>query len=182
MRVFPKSLCHNCEGVQYTQSKSGSVFLMCTLTERKYATQPIMICSAYQALPLIKVQVESPSGKRVLLFMRTRLSLADLEECRLHMEQSVWTRLISIDEQKCFFQNVDSSSSQIGLFQCGVSSLKKAFVPSGAFVFHEATLIEFVDKPERLQCLGWLDSTCNTLRIEHIQEILRQAIKVTFLL
>jgi hypothetical protein len=182
MRVFPKSLCHNCTGVQYTQSKSGSLFLMCTLTERKYATQPITICSAHQALPLIKVQVESPIGKSILLYMRTRLSLADLEECRLHMQKSVWTRVISIEEQKCFFQNVDSNSSQIGLFQCGVSSLKKAFVPSGAFVFHEANLIEFVDRSERLRVFGWLDSTCNTLKIERIQEILRQATKLTFLL
>ena len=50
-RVFPNSLCHGCQGVQYTLSQRGSLFLMCRLTSRRYAPQPLLSCESFLPRP-----------------------------------------------------------------------------------------------------------------------------------
>lgn len=64
-RVFPRSLCHGCAGVQYTQNQRGSLFMMCHLTSRRYAPQPVRQCASQRALIRWGVMVTTATKREV---------------------------------------------------------------------------------------------------------------------
>ena len=182
MRVFPQSLCHHCQGVQYTQSKSGALFLMCTLTPRRYSTQPITICSAYTERKIVKAQIHRHNTLEVALELSIYLPPKLSTQLIVSGQKSVWHRHVSKDNEKVFFEKSHLNLELEECFEDYLRQEKPQLTPGGALVFHREGLLEWVENPKRLHVFGWVEFGHSPTEVLMIRRAFHQASQITFLL
>lgn len=191
MRSFPQSICHQCQGVKYTQSKSGSLFLMCTRTATRYPRQPLSLCHAFQELKKVRVELRSHlGGKYDFIFNVQSRLLIDLsttnpsESIELSNQQYVeWIPKTNENERQDTISFVKHSSEQASLFrfELGHSLPDIQLCPPGSLFINQSLQIEWTSTAQRVSLLATLDCKHQNELIANFEEIFVNTDKMTFM-
>lgn len=189
-RIFPQSLCHHCKGIQYTQSKSGSLFLMCKRTDRRYAPQPLTVCTAFEPTYSIQVQVQidealyplnDPNEFQFKFHLQTDLVIPQHDILDHQPVYSCWQRVEPINAKQVFFQRTEQQESTFDFdFEKGHKLPSPILSPSFSFVIHRSNLIEWSDKPKRYSTLGWFSTLPYQAADYPLPQLIKQAKFITF--
>ena len=192
MRSFPQSICHTCTGVKYTQSKNGSLFLMCTQTATRYPRQPLSLCHAFQALDLINLVVEQVDGTtqtfpfRISAHMLLNDGLLALQqkesECVSNTQAIKRSgRIIHVvDQDKTYFELMTGEQS-LFCFEKDQTLPPSQLCLEGSFILNSHLQIEWTRVPKRAPLLATLDSFGKLDQLERFEKAILNAQKFTFL-
>ena len=184
-RTFPQSLCHHCTGVKYTQSKAGSLFLMCTRTERRYAQQPLTVCSAFQPSSMVDLEIEHRTTEQIrnnVLTTKFHQHCSSVFETNsLERATSSWQRIHHEDPQRILFQKSSQENSSITFeFEKGHKLPSPQLSPSFCFIIHDQKTIEWSNKPVRSHILGWISTQLSSPPAQQVNVLISQAKVIRF--
>ncbi|MAD61362.1 MAG: hypothetical protein CMH49_07620 [Myxococcales bacterium] len=194
MRSFPQSLCHQCQGIKYTQSKSGSLFLMCTRTDVRYPRQPLDVCHHFQAMPTIKLELESrQGGKLEFTFSISDHLLAPLPSIltgeslnhspNQQLIKSEWVPCPSLSSAHTasIFGKKDTESLALFSFEVEQSLPRVQLCPPGSLFVNRNFQIEWTSTAQRVPVLAILECSQGIKAISEFEQALSNAYKMTFI-
>ena len=194
MRSFPQSLCHQCQGVKYTQSKSGSLFLMCTRTDVRYPRQPLDVCHAFQAMHTIKLELESHQGGNLeftfsikahllapLSSIVTSKSLNHSPNQELRRSEWVPCQSLSSAHTAINFGRKGTESLALFSFEVEQSLPRVQLCPPGSLFVNRNFQIEWSSTAQRVPLLAILECSQGVNVIPRFEKAFSSAYKMTFI-
>ena len=180
IRVFAKSLCHQCEGVRYTQSKAGSLFLMCQLKMPRYPPQPVHHCGAYRQRQTINILVtqRDQSTNELNLSLSPTLSESILLEPSLR-EHLTWYRQDETSSEIISFEGspllLESLKRQMG------RHVKPQLCPPGCLSISPKGDLIWSSSAHRSTPFAWLNTRACKGDIVEADELMKSALRLTLI-
>ena len=191
MRSFPQSICHSCAGVKYTQSKNGSLFLMCTQTAVRYPRQPLSLCHAFQALDRINLAVEQVDGTTQTFPFRISAHMLLNDGLSAQQKESDFVsntltikrsgRIIHVEDQGKVYFELITGEYPLFCFEKDQILPQSQLCLEGSFILNSHLQIEWTRVPKRAPLLATLDSFGKLDQLERFEKAILNAQKFTFL-
>ncbi len=177
LRVFSQSQCHQCQGVRYTQSKSGSLFLMCQLTQRRYPPQPVSICSSKQPHSLIRLTIKDHAPQDTVFQLCSPLNHEQVSMFSELKEELTWGRRLDNQADNISFEPMNQDLIA-HFFALNINDSSPKLSPSGCFSLSSSMNLNWHLNSGRYTSPLWLD----TMGGQRVIDACHQAIKSAHLI
>lgn len=181
IRPFAQSLCHQCKGVRYTQSKAGSLFLMCQLMERRYPPQPVHHCSIAQPRPLLKVilHFDDQSQQELSFCLPPRLEALVSHTVLNEMVSLTWQKHNLDDLQELKFSPIFTEHKFLETIE---DATETQLCPPGYLSLSPQGELSWSSSANRAPLFAWLNTRPQEGVISSVNELMTRASKLTLML